>query len=324
MTIHEPLLNSLQLSEHRKPSSFAEVVEMVKSLILQDFDQEIASKQLYYHTRTHIEHVQRRANIIFEVICPYWQAPLEQDIARRRLLLNLCAVAHDAIQVFTPQTIPHTSRQRAPGESEALTIEKLLDYIGKLNQQLQEYYVDESLLFTSADISIIKDAIEATICDYDASDKAIYQPALYNSLGHLSVVAKILALADIGSLGIDGVAAYNHEGALLFLEENPDVIPFILNQGVESDNPVYENIRQRLLRRARFQVDFAKSRHKRFPREIASFPAEAILILTNEVFKFLNVENIRKIELTTPTDENTSLNTLIDFFRLKNLINCNI
>lgn len=324
MTIHEPLLNSLELSEHRKPSSFDEVVEMVKSLILQDFDREIASKQLYYHTRAHIEHVQRRADIIFEAICPYWQAPVEQDIARTRLLLNLCAVAHDAIQVFTPQTSPHTSRQRAPGKSEALTIEKLLDYIEKLNQQLHEYCVDESVLFSLADISIIKDAIEATICAYDASDKAIYQPALYNSEANLSVVARILALADIGSLGMDGVAAYNHEGALLFLEENPDVIPLILNQGVEFDNSVYETIRQRLLRRARFQVDFANSRHRRFPQEIASFPAEAIPILTNEVFKFLNVENIYEIELSTPTDENTSLKTLIDFFRLKDLINCHI
>lgn len=318
MTIHEPLLNSLELSEHRKPSSFAEVIEMVKSLILQDFDQEIASNSLYYHTRAHIEHVQRRADIIFEAICPYWQAPVEH-IARTRLLLNLCAVAHDAIQVFTPQTSPHTSRQRAPGKSEALTIEKLLDYIEKLNQQLQEYCVDESVLFSSVDISIIKDAIEATICAYDASDKAIYQPALYNSLGDLSVVANILALADINSLGMDGVAAYNHEGALLFLEENPDVIPFILNQGVEFDNQVYENIRQRLLRRARFQVDFAKSRYKRFSQEIASFPAEAIPVLTNEVFKFLNVENIREIELSTPTDEETSLDTLIGFFRLNEI-----
>jgi hypothetical protein len=213
LTIHEPLLNSLELSEHRKPSSFALVVEMLKSLILQDFDREIASKRLYYHTRAHIEDVQRRADIIFEAICPYWQAPVEQDIARTRLLLNLCAVAHDAIQVFTPQTSPHTSRQRASGKSETLTIEKLLDYIEKLNQQLQEYCVDESVLFSSADISIIKDAIS-------------------------------------------------------------------------------------------------------FPQEIASFPIEAISILTNKVFKYLNVESICEIESDTPTDENTSLNTLIDFFHL--------
>ena len=118
-------------------------------------------------------------------------------------------------------------------------------------------------MFTESDISVIQDAIEATICIYDPSEQGIYQPALYDQTRNLSIVACIIALADIGSLGMDGIAAYNQEGSLLFLEENPDVIPVILNQTTATlavDNPeLYENIRQRLLKRARFQVNFAKS-----------------------------------------------------------------
>lgn len=324
--------SSWQLHKHsptdsaRLYSSFEEAIAKVKTFVQESFDREIVENQLYYHNHEHINNVQRRANTIFRVICPYWQASLgnkvnPEYITRISQLLDLCAVAHDMIQVFVPQTQFHTPRRRETGVSERLTIEKLLNYIKDLNQQLK-YCVDDSVLFTKADLSIIQDSIEATICVYDPSDQSIYQPALYDENKNLSIVARIIALADIGSLGMDGIASYNHEGSLLFLEENPDVIPIILNQVVKiaADNSEYENIRQRLLRRARFQVNFAKSRLQRYSQEISSFPSDAILTLTNETFQYLNPEIIQEIELTTPTNENTSLEELMVFFNLEELI----
>ncbi len=311
------------------PSTFAEVVAKVKNFALGEFDHEVVENQLYYHTREHLNHVQRRANAIFQVICPYWQVSLGKEITpeyitRTNLLLELCAVAHDMIQIFVPQTQPHTSRRREPGVSENLTFEKLLNYIKGVNQHLKEHCVDDSMLFTDADISMIQNAIQATICIYDLSDQGIYQPVLYDQSKDLSVVAFIIALADIGSLGMDGIPIYNQEGSLLFLEENPDVIPVILNKitGLTSvNNPqLDENIRQRLLKRARFQVSFAKSRLMRYPQEIAKLPKEAIPILTCEIFQHLNFQTIQEIELTTPTDEDTSLEDLINFFKLEMII----
>jgi hypothetical protein len=311
------------------PSTFAEVVARVKNFALGEFDREVVQNQLYYHTREHLNHVQRRANAIFQVIGLYWQASLGKEVTpeyiiRINLLLELCAVAHDMIQVFVPQTQPHTSRRRESGVSENLTFEKLLNYIIGVNQHLKEHCIDDSMLFTDADISIIQDAIQATICIYDLSDQSIYQPALYEQTKDLSVVACIIALADIGSLGMDGIAAYNQEGSLLFLEENPDVIPIILHKITATssvNNPeLDENIRQRLLKRARFQVSFAKSRLMRYPQEIANLPKEAIPILTCEIFQYLNSQTIQEIELTTPTDEDTSLEELINFFKLEMFI----
>lgn len=324
--------NNRHFQEHSEensawlPSTFAEVVARVKNFALGEFDREVVENQLYYHTREHLNHVQRRANAIFQVICPYWQASLGNEvtseyITRTNLLLELCAVAHDMIQIFVPQTQPHTSRRREPGVSENRTFEKLLNYIKGVNQQLKEHCIDDSVLFTESDISIIQDAIEATICIYDPSEQGIYQPALYDQTRDLSIVACIIALADIGSLGMDGIAAYNQEGSLLFLEENPDIIPVILNQTTATlavENPeLYENIRQRLLKRARFQVSFAKSRLIRYPQEIANLTKEAIAILTYETFQYLNPQTIQEIELTTPTDEDTSLEDLIEFFQLE-------
>ena len=312
------------------PRTFAEAVTRVKTFALQEFDQEVAQKQLYYHTRDHLSNVQRRADKIFQVVRPYWEASLEGDtasdyIARMKLLLDLCAITHDMIQIFAPQTQAHMPRRRERGVSETATLNRLTDYIKDLNQQLYENDPDSSAIFTDSDLNIIREAIAATTCSFDSSDQAIYQVDLYDPKKKLSFVARIIALADIGSLGIDGVEFYNWEGSLHWLEDNPDIIPLILNRDLPnlgSKNPeLYENIRQRLLKRTRFQVNFAKSRFARYTREVEGLPADAIPVLTSEVFKYLNQETIQEIESTTPIDENKTLEELIEFFKLEKYIN---
>ena len=311
------------------PRTFAEAVTKVKNFALQEFDKEIAQKQLYYHTREHVNGVQRRAQIIFQVIRPDWEASQEGDtasdyITRMQLLLNLCAASHDMIQVFIPQTEPHTSRRREPGVSETATINKLIHYVQEQNQWLHQYDPESPALFTDSELHMLREAIEVTISLFDPSDQAIYQPDLYNPDKNLSLVAWIIALADIGALGIEGIEAYNWEGSLHLLEDNPDIIPLILNGDIynlaSENQELYENIRQRFLRRARFQVNFARSRVARYTREIKGLPTEAIPILTHDVFKYLNQETIRKIELITPTDEDTTLDELMEFFELEKYI----
>jgi hypothetical protein len=309
--------------------TFAEAITDIKAYALQEFDREIVQKQLYYHTREHISGVQRRANLIFQTVRPYWEATLHDGaspdaIARWELLLDLCAVTHDMIQIFVPQSQPYSSRQREAGVSEAATIENVLGYIMYLNQQLQEHCPEQVALFTDTELQIIQDAIKATICAYDPSEQAIYQPALYRSNKPVSLIAQIIALADIGALGIEGATSYHREGSLLFLEENPDIIPLIRNNQIgtlslENQN-LYENLRQRLLKRARFQVSFAKSRLTRCPQELKNLPAEAISDLTDKVFQYLNWDTIQEIELSTPTNDETSLELLISFFKLDKII----
>jgi translation elongation factor EF-G len=324
LTIH-PLANldRIQAIDKSLPDTFAAAVNWVKFYIIEEFDLEITLQQLHYHNREHIENVQRRSTIIFDAIIPYFQVSLA-DVERMRLLLDLCAVAHDAIQIFIPQTTPATSRKREAGVSEILTIEKLVTYIKDLNRQLQEHDIDRSAQFSNSDLAIIQEAIEATICAYDPVDKGIYQPALYDRSKNLSLVSKILAFADIGSLGMDGIAAYNREGSLLFLEENPDIIPLIATRSItalEIDRPeLSENIRQRLLSRANFQVNFAKSRMSRFPQEIADFSDEVISILTSQIFQHLNTTTIQSIESTTPTQSDGTLISLIEFFNFDDLL----
>jgi hypothetical protein len=313
----------------RVPITFASAIAKLKDFALQEFDREIAQKQLYYHTREHIGSVQRRANIIFQAIRPDWEISIKDNappdyIPRMQLLLDICATAHDMLQIFLPATQPHKSRKREMGVSEAATIEKLFDYINIFNQQQSEQHLNTSARFTEADLLMIREAIEATICRYEPSERAIYQPTLYDSNQPISPIARIIALADIGALGMEGIAAYEREGSLLFLEENPDVIPIILNQEIQTlavDNPeLYDHIKQRLLLRARFQVSFAKSRLTRYVGEIKHFPESTIRVLTDEVFQYLNPPTIQEIEAMTPTAEETTLESLLTFFKLEHYI----
>ena len=305
------------------PRTFAEAVEVITQLILVEFDREIAQKQLYYHTRDHVFSVQRNARLIFQAIRPHLSVQLDA-INRLELLVDLCAIAHDAIQLFIPNEA-HTSRRRESGVSERKTIEVLCDYIHSLNQKIAASNPEHLALFTAADIAIIEEAIEATICAYDVTEQAIYQPSLYREDSPISVVTRIIALADIGSLGIEGIAAYNREGSLLFLEENPDIIPIVQTQKIATlateEPSLYENIRQRLLRRTGFQVSFAKSRLNRLSQELAGFPEAAIPTLTQEVFQYLTPQTIQEAIDKTPTDAETTLETLIQFFGFESIIN---
>ncbi len=302
------------------PGSFEEAVKMVKNFALLEIQRESEQKQLYYHSCDHAYAVQQRAEIIFKAIEPFGKEASQTSLTRIKHLIDICAITHDMVQEFLPNTKLNTSRKREPGVSEAATISKLINYIESLKIKSSNQKVNNPILFTDSDLQIIREAIEATICLYDCEDNSIYQPYLYSNEQKISLPARIIALADIGSLGIEGIEAYFHEGSLIFLEENPDIIPIILNQDYNNQPELSENLRQRLLQRARFQVDFARGREARFMREVEGLPVGAISILRNKVFKYLNKDTIAKIESITPTTDDTILEKLIEFFNLKKLL----
>jgi hypothetical protein len=308
------------------PATFAESVEQIKLFALQEFDREIIQKQLYYHTRDHVENVRRRTDRIFQVTFPDQAADsIQKQLGteyRNKLLLDLCAAAHDMVQIFAPQAEVHATRQRQPGVSEKATIEHLLLYINSLNQQIREaHHGDSAAQLTDSEIQVIRVAIATTICAYDPIDQAIYQPGLDDTSPGLPIVARILALADIGALGMEGIRSYHQEGSLLFLEENLDLIPLLLDHQVNSiasDDPALcENLRQRLLKRCRFQVNFARSRLKRFEHEISGFSEPGISQLAQDVFCYMTPEIVQEVEALTPIDETTSLQELLEFFEFE-------
>ena len=308
-----------------KPKSFAETVQLVENYAIIEIRQETSKKQLYYHTLSHALGVKRRANRIFQSIKPVLaQSISSPSLDRVECLTNLCAIAHDMVQCFHPSTNASTSRKRAAGVSESATVKKLINHIQNLNQQLLTNNVDKSILFSDLDLQIIKDGILATICNrdplagkasYSFSPYSIYQPYLYDSQSKISVVGSIIALADLGTLGMEGTENYIREGVLIFLEDNLDLKELILNCdcNLTFDQP---SIKDRLLNMTKFIVSMAKERQARLELEISGFTASIRHILRHQVFIYLNAQNIQKIETIVPTDENTNLLDLIKFFCL--------
>ena len=303
----------------RLAGSFEEAVIMVKDFALLEIQKQSKQKKLYYHTSAHAYAVQKRARIIFQAIEPFVTTTSKTSLTRLKHLIDICAISHDMVQEFIPGTDSNTFRRRKPGISEAATISKLINYIKsiKIKSINQE---KTNIFFTDSDLQIIQESIEATICLYDFADNSMYQPALYSTNKKVSLPAHIIALADLGSLGIEGIEAYAQEGNLIFLEENPDIISIILNKEYISQPELAKKLKHRLLKKAKFQVNFARGREARFMREVRGLPVEAISILRNEVFRFLNKDTIKKIESIIPHTDDTKLEELIDFFDLPRLI----
>ena len=309
---------------NENPSSFAETVGLVKNYVAEEIIRETKTKQLYYHTLNHGLAVQLRAKRIFGELKFVWsQSKSSDDLERLEILTDLCGLAHDMVQVFYKYSTVDKPRKRISGQSEIETVNKLLQYIQDLNQQLATCKFRNSILFNDRDRQIIKDAILATICQldpqagkakYSFSTGSIYQPYLYDPKPKISIVGSIIALADLGALGMEGVESYIRDSILIFLEDNLDLKKLILNgDRTNLDQMIVKN---RLLAMARFIVNFAKERSARFELEISSFTPIARQILREKVFTYLNPESIAEIEKIVPTDNSTNLQTLIDFFSL--------
>ena len=305
---------------------FVEGCHKIENFALAEIEQETKQKKLYYHTTTHAYAVKRRANHILQAIKPVLLNKIESaKLNRIEHLINICAIAHDMVQEFSFSLEDKISRQRPLGLSETETINKLINYIRKLNHYLLQVNSQQHAIFTEADIYNIKEAIRATICHYNYLNNFIYQPYLYSSEKQLSLTAQIIALADLGTLGMEGIDLYLREGILLFLEENPGITELFLAQNKDKANQslilaqlknseLCPNLKEILLKYTRSMVKFAQGRKANFEQEIASLDEEVKDILRDRVFIYLTDENIHHIESLIPTKDNTTLTELLEFF----------
>lgn len=308
------------------PNSFAEAVLEIKNFAAEEIHKQTKKQQLYYHNYGHARAVQKRATKIYQEISPFWDLIFQNisapDPIRTKHIIDICAICHDMVQIFVPTSSFQASRKRETGVSENATVIKLIDYIQSLNNRYSRKYPNRTALFTNSDLKIIRKAIAATICLFDTSDNSAYQPELYNSEREIPLVARIIALSDLGGLGIEGIKQYFREGTLLFLEDNPDAIALIKKLSAKNNSYHHllkessEKLRRTLFKRAQFQIDFAKGRVTRIDKELESLPPEVVSVLKKNVFIYLNEETIREIKSITPKDPDTSLEELIEFFGL--------
>ncbi len=302
---------SLKEREESLPISFNQTVQLIERYVIQEIEIETQNKRLYYHTVSHALAVKRRANTIFNTIYPRLEPKLNPlTLQRTRGLINIAAIAHDMVQEFVPSAKGASPRKRQRGVSEAATIVKLTHYIQNLNQQLSQADYPTLIGISNEELATLKEAIEATICHSGLFEYSLYQSDLYNKQD-LSLVAKIIALADLGTLGMDGIEAYIQEGILIFLEDNLDIAEFLNND--KNSQKIPKNLKSRILTTTGFMVNFAKERKARFDQEIDSFNPEIKNIFRERLFKNFNQKNIEKLIKLVPTKLNIPLEELLVF-----------
>ena len=294
------------------PMTFEQAVAEITKIALEEIEQQRIDKGLFYHTVTHAKAVKRRARIIFQEISPCIDPNTPEYLSLEQLpyLLDLSAICHDLVQDFLPQSRLQLPRQREAGLSEAASIKKVFDFIDALNQKYRQ--ANKPPFFNHWHKENIQEMIEATICLPDPDSGELYQPALYDAKKPVSIAGRIIALADLGCLGMEGINNYRKEGQWIVLEENPHIIPNLINKNPE----LLEKTRIRLLNRCNFQLSFAKSRLSRFSQEVAGLPEIAIEVLSSKIFKHLKSETIEELEKITPKDPDTPLEVLVEFFGL--------
>lgn len=216
-----------------------------------------------YHRVHHTRAVVERTQLILLTV----MSAERSAVSHRALLLGqLAAAFHDTVQDFDVVTTPdgEVRMQRHTGVNEE-----------KSAQEAERFMVTANLaagtdVFTTEDMYTVRSAILTTIPSWSAEYHTAIQPHL---TPESSVVARALALADLGVVGLDPQSAVA-EGDRVFQEENLDVYAALTSGDVITE-PQKERFRVRMVTWAEQQVQYFEGRYRLFEDEIADFPHAA-------------------------------------------------
>lgn len=215
------------------------------------------------HTETIIGRVERIL-LAIQKIAP--RLVSERDLGRG----ETAAAFHDTVQNWKENKIPD-------GEFTRIMRKRYIRKNEKDSTNLATVFMDQvnteaggTDIFSKEDKKIVSEAIDATVPDF-SPEKGVFQPNLKeDSL----IVARALALADLGGAGMDGPEVFLKEGDALFREENLDIRSYIDRQEPINDSQK-EYFRKRMLGWSKFQPVFATGRKNLFEDEIKGLPEEA-------------------------------------------------
>ena len=195
---------------------------------------------MHYHNSEHTAGVIARARAIGVAI----------DMSDRDLLLLIIAAAfHDIVQHWSPEERDDGSiyRRRHAGRNEVASAYEAIEAMTGLG-------VD----FQPEEQGIVASAIIGTIPGWDHECATVVQPFLVEH-----GVVRALALADIGSAGMDP-AMYRLDGPNLFAEENLDIMEALgrARRGGDISEADQEAYRGRYVEWLRVQPEFARGRRE--------------------------------------------------------------
>lgn len=226
------------------------------ALVRDRFETGNAPSHLHYHNTLHTRGVIEKSLLIGAAL---------GMTARELLLTNIAAAFHDTVQEW--QAVPKGDgaliRVRQVGANEAASAREAVACMDGLGVR-----------FAPEEKELVANAIQATIPEWSVPYGTVIQPFL--TLGSHKV-ARAVALADLGSAGLDP-PTFLSDGPNLFAEENLDLMGAVGAAQSASDIPAdrQATYRARYLDWLRIQPDFARGRRFYFAEiELASLDAQS-------------------------------------------------
>ena len=278
-------------------ASVTKGIEETLAAIKKNFEDAPEKKDnLDFHNTRHTEGVVRRTEKILSVLK---EAGLLY--ARDVEIGKLAGAFHDIVQKYEENPIADGKfvkilRKRFTKANETKSAELGVAYMEKANQESGQ------MIFSSADMETLREAIDATVPDFNKEKGTVIQPNLNEKS---SLVTRAVALADLGAAGMDGPEKFLPEGDALFREENLDIADALKNIGEITDGQK-EYFRKRMLGWSGFQAVFANGIKELLDSELAAIPEEArekIKLLFNKFDGTIEASRKKAMERETMTFE---------------------
>ncbi len=191
------------------------------------------------------------------------------------MLGEFCATMHDAIQKYKIQEVVEPKeknneqnkfvgftkkvRVREIGDNEKNSAQKAIAILKKLGVVLDE----------KQEAKIIEN-ITVTEPFFDPATKMVIQPYLHGNRNP-SIIARVIAMADLGTSGMDS-EDYIKDSDKLFREENPDIVGVIewlnYDSSVVLPDDYQEYLKHRMFTWCTAQIDFPLKRRVQLQTEL--------------------------------------------------------
>jgi hypothetical protein len=242
---------------HKSPEEqfVSALQEKARELIRERFENPSRPEnQLAFHGIAHTESVVRRTEIILRAL----QRTTAHMVTERDILVGTAAATfHDIVQQWDEEQKDGKIKMvRRSGKNEADSADEGIRLVQGLAEEcgMKSFSDEECLVFREAILGTVAEFRDGQVIQSNITDRSGY-------------IAKALALADLGTVGMDGARDFIAEGNALFREENLDVMRTAKNL-IESSDEDRESYRQRMLGWTNFQISFAMSRKNLFEIEI--------------------------------------------------------
>lgn len=272
---------------------------------------------LPYHGVSHTDGAIERANLIVSTIRDVSGDSVITE--RQAKQVPLWVAFHDVKQGFDldageDRGFRTIKRVRHTVQNETDSANKLTQFMTTENTNSVD-----SVIYTDEDMQIGQDAILSTIPDWSTEFGTVTQPKRVELEAEgMPLAAAIVALADLGTAGIDGGEAFLRDGNQLFLEENVE-IAHLLNDPQTMSEEQMAWIKERLVDYAARQKAFIEGRMQLLDSDLGAFPYYVAQALKERIFtkfgdslKAADAAIARRNE-ASPSEVIAELRTVLEF-----------